>query len=827
MLRGHFCSLLLLCVAVCVAQTAPLSHDTVRGFGTEARSSEFFREWYQYGELQHYLDNYSDYVVYEAETTGEWALPEQMVFSVHGNSFRWNRYYLNDFRIDSRFLAGSTLFQLDMMEQSLALDYHRGALHFATDSVRPNKISLSGNVGGLGGLAPGTKEMLEWQHAAAVSRLYLDEALTTRMHQIGGGQADFVYGIPAFGRQFYQHVYANYGRRQQLKLDYQGLCGTYDTDYYKVQIDGELPLPDNRVVDRLNYIVSAQKRGDMFAEFMYNDNEVATQVSHSVSLYGTKNYDRHGRLTTGLTFAHHKVRHNELEFTRNVVDQDGEAFEPWYADGQTSELNWSVNYDYRIVSWLDFKIDAYNSLMHFTPSTTKWHNDITFRRLNDDDYTPLYRYEWSSAAFTSGMLENTFSLNAHKQMLPWLTLQGMVAFTLDGMLLKDKSLVTPSWEASVGIHIEPTKWFAMDVVLANYRTRYSYNDILYMSNDYLNGTLNYASGDFLTTTGGACHQWGDRLMQPQYFMIDLPFKFTFGRHEISVLNSLKKYYNTWTTRFANEAEALQAFTAIDVTEDGYDGSDYQVFAMNPAERRYVVECEGAVGSNFLFNTPLFASNLIKYTYNGQKVFFSFGWQSYCVSGTSALGNGVLANNIGILSESTASPNSALNNANMAQKDAGVRRLGRNDQDRAFIARLQLGVNITSNWQLSLSGKFKDGTPFTNYRTTLYTDAAGNRQVVVWNADTKGDNTVDAHFGKREDSFFNFDIRLRYRGLIRGVLFSAEAICYNFWDFGTALGEYTFDYNTTTGTDVPGNRYALQLCVPRGLIVKLCVGLDKQ
>lgn len=92
MLRGRFCGLLLLCVAVCVAQTAPLSHDTVRGFGTEARSSEFFRGWYQYGELQHYLDNYSDYVVYEAETTGEWALPEQMVFSVHGNSFRWNRY---------------------------------------------------------------------------------------------------------------------------------------------------------------------------------------------------------------------------------------------------------------------------------------------------------------------------------------------------------------------------------------------------------------------------------------------------------------------------------------------------------------------------------------------------------------------------------------------------------------------------------------------------------------------------------------------------------------------------------------------------------------
>ena len=115
---------------------------------------------------------------------------------------------------------------------------------------------------------------------------------------------------------------------------------------------------------------------------------------------------------------------------------------------------------------------------------------------------------------------------------------------------------------------------------------------------------------------------------------------------------------------------------------------------------------------------------------------------------------------------------------------------------------------------------------TNFRSLLYTDANG-QQAVIWNADTRGDNTVDAHFGKREDSFFNFDLRLRYRGAIRGVPFSAEATCYNFWDFGTALGEYTFDYWPETGKDVPGHRYALQLCVPRGLIVKVSVGLEKQ
>lgn len=76
MLRACFCGLLLLCSAAVVAQTAPVSGDTAHCYGVEERSSVFFREWYQYGELQHYLDNFSDYAVYEAETTGEWALPE-------------------------------------------------------------------------------------------------------------------------------------------------------------------------------------------------------------------------------------------------------------------------------------------------------------------------------------------------------------------------------------------------------------------------------------------------------------------------------------------------------------------------------------------------------------------------------------------------------------------------------------------------------------------------------------------------------------------------------------------------------------------------------
>ena len=91
-------------------------------FGVDSVKSEWYREWYQQGELQHYLDNYSDYVLYQTETTGDWGLPEQMIFSVQGNSWKWNKYYVNGFRVDSRFLSGNMLYRLDLMENSLALD---------------------------------------------------------------------------------------------------------------------------------------------------------------------------------------------------------------------------------------------------------------------------------------------------------------------------------------------------------------------------------------------------------------------------------------------------------------------------------------------------------------------------------------------------------------------------------------------------------------------------------------------------------------------------------------------------------------------------------
>lgn len=788
--------------------------------GVDSVSSEWMREWYQYGDLRHYLDNHCDMTTYLVETTGEWATPEQQLFSINGNSYRWNKYYLNDFRINSRINAGDVLYDADLFVHSMYIDYNRGSVRWQTDSVRRAEIRLSGQMGNIGSYSHSAKWLQELQEGnSAIKRLYNNVPLQQRKHIVGAGNADVTYAIPSNGVRYNQHIRADYGKRRQLSYNHDGITNTYDADYYRLQLDGQLPVARNAAFDAMYYILRATHRDDGYSEFGYNDNEVASQTQASASLYGNKDFGKQGALTTGLTYAMVHNRHRELTFTRNILDVDGEAFEPWYPDGHTHELSWAVNYRYAILPWLSLHLDAYNSLLHFTPLQSDWQNSVMLQGYNMSAPLPLYDCRWHSEAFSSGLLENSVAVEADYQVLPWLRLKGSIAATLDGVLMNRKSLVTPSWEAMADIHIEPVKWFKMDLIAANYRIPYTYEQIQFLSDNYLSGKVNYSgTSTLLTTTGGSYHRLGKGLVQPQYVAVDVPIVFTIGRHEISILSSMKKYHNTWSVRLSEES--ADCYETVPVT-GGYD-----VYAMKPQERYYEI-CPAPKTGSGLWDSPVFVSNVVKYAYNGKTVFFSASWQSYCVSGVSALGNGIQTEDIQVLSETLASPNHLLNNANMGEKDAGIRSMGRLNQDRAYIARVQLGVNITANWQLSLSGKFRDGTPIAAYRMQPVTDASGHTQTVVWAGTTRGINVVDSNFGERTDSFFNFDLRLKYRGAIRDVPFAVQAVCYNIWDFATELNEYSMYYDASTGKDLSGKRYPLSLCIPRGLLLTVSVGLEKE
>ena len=807
----HTSALLLLLLSTLNYQLSTLHAEAFPTFGVDSVSSEFFREWYQSGDLRHYLDNYSDYVTYEAETTGEWGLPEQMVFSINGNSYRWNRLYLNGFRIDSRFQSGSTWYQLNMQEQSLFLNQHRGTIDFVTDSLRASKVWLSNNMGGLRGINPSTQWLINLFHQTASQRNQKGNDLSSRDYIKGAFQGEVTYGIPYQGKRLYQHAYANWGQRYINTFDQRGITGQYLAPYYKVQLDGELPLPKNSVIDRLNYYVIYQQRSDLYSEFMFSEQEVATQKTHSAALYGTFRTDDRSTLTTGLSYGLNNVRHNSPVF-RNLVDQDGEGFEPWYADGKHNEINWAVNYRYQIRPWLHLHLDSYNSLMLFKPADYQLRSTTYMQDFNDRMAYAYSTIEWTSSAFAGGLLENQLTLEARHRFNNIVELQGQLAATFDGIILREHSVVSPNYEMMVGLHLTPAKWFTMDVTFGNFRCRYSYEDMLYLSPDYLNGVVSYSPNgvplDVYKTTGGAYHTPAKGLQQSSYALLDVPFRFNWDgpntHHEFSLLTSFRLYYNQWTTQFAG-------------SPNDYGYYDEGIYYYDTRQANYqVVNMQNSdlFPDHVLINNPFWLSNVAKYSLQSKHVFFSISWQSYWLTGVSALGNGPLQNNLNALSESTANPNILLNQENPGQ----YRMFGRLDQDRSFIARMQLGWNINDHWSLSVTGKFKDGTPFSSFAY-----ARSGSQIALYNVTTKGINLIDNHFGRRKDAFFNFDIHARYRTLIKGVPFAVEATCYNVYDFGTELVEYTFESQLTGGLQ----RRALQLNIPRGVILSLTVGLEKQ
>lgn len=807
-----------LLIGSCFA-TSIEGNDSTTTFGREYKSSSFFRDRYQYDNLSHYLDNLDDYICYQSETTGEYNLPDQYIFSINGNSYRWNRYYLDGFRVDSRFSAGSTLYDVDLYSHSLELDYHNSGIYYTTDEAITPTASLRLNTGGLGGISWGTKELINLFHESASERTFKDIEYRNQVSFAASSRVNF--NLPVGDKNYQQQLYVYGGQRMVTAWDQQGINLFYPEEYYKVQLNGELPMLELDFFDSIHYILHGSHRDNLYNELYYNYDETSMLNSFGGSLYGKRKREK-SQYTTGITIASNDVAHQNANYSRNAVDHDGEAFDPWYSDGATTELSHAFNYSYEIKPWLHFTADTYNSAVHFNPSVNSFETALYKQLTLEEEHTPLYVYKWQSNAFWTGLLENTAGITARKQVTPWLLLNAQLDVTFDALLLDDEAVVSPNWQGDLGVRIEPCSWFSMELNLSRKRVAYTYEDAKYLSSDYLNGKIYYwqdtnndkawQSGEessYFASTGGAYRSTNDDFQQMSYFMFDLPIYLEWGRHRISLLQNYNKYYNNWWTYYREDAESLGYYENNGTQDifylDGGKDVYYEVGTM-PSE---------LMESGVFTNSPYYLSQTTKYEYTSPKFYFSMSWQSIMMVGVSTLGSGPLHNNVGVLSESTANPNTLLLTDNA---DSDHKSVGRLDQDRAYVARIFASYQFNEHFNLGVNFKFKDGQPITRFDTNVTTDALGNNQLAMWQGRTKGINPFDDNFGTREDAFFNLDVRASYKGVLLNHGYELQLSCYNLYDFGTELHEYTF----TDGID---QRDAMTLNIPRGMMLTATFNLN--
>lgn len=769
-------------------------------------SAGFFREWYHQGHLAHWLDALSDHTIYQGLHTGQWDESGQLIFSVDGNSYRWNRYYFDGFRIDNRFTAGSTSYVPNMENYHFFLDPHSSILRFDLDTLANDYAQVSWNRGNLGGISWGTENIIHIFHNTSTEGAYDPELIRQRQYVRGQGTMDVAYTLcDQQGKKYRQHLYASFGQQAYPNLDHNGLNRQqplYTGAHYKVQMDGR--LPGGRLFDHLGYLLNFYSKDNYGADFNFNRNEVMRLNTYSASLYAKRS-----GLTTGITWATNVTRHENLQFSRNLVDQDGESLGPWMTDGNTHELSWHLDYSKSLLSWLQLKAEGYNSLFLFNPTTTSFTNEVYLQHALQPDPTPLYRYEWTSRAFAAGLLENKVGVEAHYRITPKLEVRGDCYFTLDGMVLRNRTKITPNVKATAALDYRPTKWLQLGAILAHDRVSYNIEDIRFMSCDYMNAQVFYSGTDRLfTTTGGEYHRYAKGLQQPAYVTLSIPIHLRFGRHEIALIQSARKYYHVWMTQFA-DGMAANGYTA----PNGY-------YFMNPGARDYVVDYQHTdlMSSSWLSNTPYFLTQTARYTYHGRKVFFSLSWQSMIGASVVALGNGPASNNIGVLSESTANPNTRNTISNASASYSGV---GRLDQDKAYICRIYLAYNVCKYFRFGITGRWTDGQPFAIFNTANGYDANGDMQVAIRPSCSRGINPTDGNFGCRESAIFNIDLHAQANWTIKKCPMTFSLQCYNIYDFGNTLAEYNFPQGIK-GEDERG--HSMTQTIPRGIIGTLKIGL---
>lgn len=306
--------------------------------------------------------------------------------------------------------------------------------------------------------------------------------------------------------------------------------------------------------------------------------------------------------------------------------------------------------------------------------------------------------------------------------------------------------------------------------------------VYYRWND-TNGDLSYQFGErggIFGLTGGPYRFLDESVSTPRKERLLLHFSTPISKRFTLNIKGLYKWIkNNFRVKFQNAGDY-----GFYETHNGFDLFFYET----PLRDYYL-------SNNYLEKDPFYAQ--FQLNVKGQKKnkwFFSFTFLAHMGMGDTAFGNGPGSNDIGILSESQADPNSWING------------FGRLDGDRGFVMKSFFGFHLTRKLFMGISLKYRDGNPF-----AFINALSRNDQWVLYYQTIKAEDSKGVKGGPREDYIADVSVRLNYGFKLLGGEAVLSLSFYNLLDFGGELSEYVFS---------GGTRDAVELQVPRSLRLTL-------
>lgn len=509
-------------------------------------------------------------------------------------------------------------------------------------------------------------------------------------------------------------------------------------------------------------------RDHLFAELLRPPAETARYQSAAV----TGGFVAQG-LSAGATIKLFAITHRELEFTREILDPQGNAEGAAYPDGQYMTTNLDLRY-----RRAPLYLGANEQLLLFRPTTSSWSNPLTF------DRAPYGRIDWSSAATAEAFGQVRVGVEDVVQLDPLrlrFDLYAFLAHALNGALAS--SLLLPDAGAKLELELPLGAGGRAFLLLA--RTPIPPDGALTRALDpaYLSGrrfllTAPGTTGQLADTIGGRAISVSPHLTEASVETGALGLDLALGRRwRLALQGMARAFRDTYWIDYAGGPPANGSFSG-------------GLFYPSLGPHRYVLDnYPGGLTRPFYVGID---AELLRL--EADRWFADLTFTAQTAVGYTAFGNGPTANDLAAISESTANPNSL------------VRGLANLDLDRAFFAKGLLGWRILDALLLTVVVRFRDGRPF-----AFYTYAERGGQVAVTYQENRGSPLSRRLIGDRTDFRINGDVRLAYTFAGPGFELDTWVVVANAFDFGNEIAELSTPLGQRT-------RSALELEIPRALVL---------
>lgn len=677
------------------------------------------------------------------------------LLSIYGHSALWTEWRLEELNLSDPLYSGSAAFKVPFRFLS-ALELHYGesvrtqggsgvAFEVAPRPDRPRRLAgATVTASSLGGIFPLAYPVME-AFSGIHSREREPPPPEDRRRFKERVQLHLMDAEPlGAGHVLRYAVEVDRGVRHYLDFpsaDPTELSG-FDETYTRVSSAFELAPKDraHRVLGLLEY----RGRSHLYAERYYGAAETQAQETFG-GLLGFRRDD----LRLGFTFKHYDHRANQPEFTRELIDLDGEGLFPFEPAGTTQAFRleladrWGAIYAQADLRALLFSPERQDS------SHALYFDGVPYGTMDVRAQTAVTWIGQHQVGFRHTEVWGPLELGLDAHLAAYHAHPGAA----ESLAFLDVGLEAELfWDLTPGFR--PFLLVAKSPVPITTQLAESLNPARYSAEERL------VDGTLLRTLGGEFTRLGGHLAATNVYTGALGFESALGKG--------------W--RFAGQG-MVKAFDhtyrlGLDGPPERYGRYVGGVYYLNDGETRYVLE-----------ETPrdelpvYFAAHLQFQKVEPKEHFFLLSFSVLNSIGHPPPLNGPYGNDIAVVDYSSANPN------------AGVKSRANLDNDRAFVFRLAAGMRFWESLWGTITVAHRDGQPFGYYD---YHQANG--QVATTFATTRGSplKYTRPFTGPREDFMLSVDAELSYQfELGEGSALRLALLGANLLDFGNEIGEINY------------------------------------